>query len=141
MPEALVKSQCKDRLASLIGEYNRTLRSVSRKKVSEETIRTWLNEFLAVFGWDVRNVKHVWQETVLDKRDRRRLEAINSTHKRPDYTLLGTSGVKTFLDAKSLSVDVFANKAVAFQIRSYGWSAQVPCAFVSNFAQLAIYDI
>ena len=140
MPDALAKSQCKERLASLIGEYNRTLRAVSLNKVSEETVRTWLNEFLSIFGWDVRNVRHVWQEAVLDKRDRRRLEAINSTHKRPDYTLLGGSGVKTFLDAKSLAVDVFTNRASAFQIRSYGWSAQVPCAFVSNFAQLAIYD-
>ena len=138
--DALAKRQCKGRLATLIEDYNKKLRSVSRDKVSEETVRTWLNEFLATFGWDVRNVRQVWQEAVLDKRDRRRLESINSVHKRPDYTLLGASGVKTFLDAKSLSVDVFSNKAAAFQIRSYGWSAQVPCAFVSNFAQLAIFD-
>ena len=134
------KSRCRARLASLVKEYDKTLRSVAKSKVSEETVRTWLNEFLAVFGWDVRNVRQVWQETVLDKKDRRRLESINSTHKRPDYTLLGASGVKTFLDAKSPVVDIFSNKAAAFQIRSYGWSAQVPCAFVSNFAQLAIFD-
>lgn len=134
------KSRCKAKLSKLIEEYNRALRKVSKNKVSEETVRSWLNEFLAVFGWDVRNVKQVWQEAVLDERNRRRLESINSTHKRPDYTLLGGSEIKTFLDAKSLSVDVFADKAVAFQIRSYGWSAQVPCAFVSNFAQLAIFD-
>ena len=111
------KSRCRARLASLVREYGKTLRSVAKSKVSEETVRTWLNAFLAVFGWDVRNVRQVWQETVLDKSDRRRLEAINSTHKRPDYTLLGGSGIKTFLDAKSLTVDVFANKAAAFQIR------------------------
>ena len=134
------KKQCRDKLALLIGKYNRTLRTVSKNKVSEETVRAWLNEFLSIFGWDVQNVRQVWQEAVLDERNRQRLESINSTHKRPDYTLLGGSRVKTFLDAKSLSVDVFINKAAAFQIRSYGWSAQVPCAFVSNFAQLAIFD-
>ena len=46
------------------------------------------------------------------------------------------SNIKTFLDAKSLVVDIFSSKATAFQIRSYGWSAHVPCAFVSNFAQI-----
>ena len=134
------KARCKNRLSCLIDEYNRTLRSVAKSRVSEETVRSWLNDLLGVFGWDVRNVCQVWQESVLDERDRRRLADINSTHKRPDYTLLNGSEIKTFLDAKSLSVDVFSNKAAAFQIRSYGWSAQVPCAFVSNFAQMAIFD-
>ncbi len=135
-----VKARCRAGLARLIDEYNGKLRSVAKGRISEETVRTWLNDLLGVFGWDVRNVSHVWQETVLDERERRRLASINSTHKRPDYTLLKGLEIKTFLDAKSLSIDVFSNKAAAFQIRSYGWSAQVPCAFVSNFAQMAIFD-
>ena len=48
--------------------------------------------------------------------------------------------IKTFLDAKSLDVNIFTSKETAFQIRSYGWSAQSPCAFVSNLEQLVIYD-
>ena len=135
-----IKVERKAKLAALIVEYKRVLRSVPKSKVSEETVRSWINDFLSVFGWDVRNVNQVWQETILDERERRRLASINSTHKRPDYTLLRGADIKTFLDAKSLSIDIFKNKAAAFQIRSYGWSAQVPCAFVSNFAQLAIFD-
>ncbi len=112
-----VKNICRERLSALIEDYKRVVDVSSREKVSEETVRTWLNEFLSVFGWDVRNVSQVWQEAVLDERNRRRLESINSTHKRPDYTLLSGSDIKTFLDAKSLSVDVFASKAAAFHIR------------------------
>ena len=134
------REQCKSELEALVGRFRRTLRGVSKSRVSEETVRAWINDFLEVFGWDVRNVNQVWQEAVLDERNRRRLECINSPHKRPDYTLLNGSDIKTFLDAKSFSVDVFKSKAAAFQIRSYGWSAQVPCAFVSNFLQTAIFD-
>ena len=134
------KEQCRSELETLVRNYDRVLRHRSKDRVSEETVRSWINDFLGVFGWDVRNVSQVWQEAVLDERSRRRLADIDSTHKRPDYTLLNGTQIKTFLDAKSLSVDVFSDRATAFQIRSYGWSAQVPCAFVSNFAQTAIYD-
>lgn len=134
------RERCKAALRELIRRYRETQGRASSRRVSEETVRAWINDFLGVFGWDVRDVSQVWQEAVLDERDRRRLADINSTHKRPDYTLLAGSKIQTFLDAKSLSIDVFANRAAAFQARSYGWSAQVPCAFVSNFLQTAIYD-
>ena len=140
MLNAKNRERCKADLRSLIKKYHETLDGVSKKHASEETVRTWINDFLCVFGWDVRNVSQVWQEAVLDKSNRRRLADINSTHKRPDYTLLGGSKIQTFLDAKSFSVDVFKNRAAAFQARSYGWSAQIPCVFVSNFLQTAIYD-
>ena len=132
------KEQCRSELEALVRNYDRVLRHRSKDRVSEETVRSWINDFLGVFGWDVRNVSQVWQEAVLDERSRRRLADIDSTHKRPDYTLLNGTQIKTFLDAKSLSVDVFSDRSAAFQIRSYGWSAQVPCAVVSNFAQTAI---
>lgn len=134
------KERCKAALRALIARYRETQGRASSRRVSEETARAWINDFLGVFGWDVRDVSQVWQEAVLDERDRRRLADINSTHKRPDYTLLAGSKIQTFLDAKSFSVDVFTNRAAAFQARSYGWSAQVPCTFVSNFRQTAIYD-
>ena len=134
------KSLCLQRLAALLLSYDEKISGNIGAKVSEETIRSWLNEFLAVFGWDVRDMCQVWQESNLPAKDRRRLASINSHHKRPDYTLLDCSKIVTFVDAKAPCVDVFSDKSAAFQIRSYGWSGQVPCAFVSNFEQLAIFD-
>lgn len=134
------KSQIKEKLGYLIDEYNNTLRKQNKAKISEETVRTWLNEFLLIFGWDVKDTGQVWQEQVLKGEERRRLYEIQSSHSKPDYTLVNGSTIKTFLDAKSLDVNIFTNDEVAFQIRSYGWSAQVPCAFVSNFEQFVIYD-
>lgn len=135
-----LKNTLKSKLSSLIDRYNYTLRTKSHKDISEETIRTWLNEFLAIFGWDVKNTSQVLQERVLNGQQFVKLNQINSKHKKPDYTLMNGANIKTFLDAKSLEVNIFTSKETAFQIRSYGWSAQSPCAFVSNFEQFVIYD-
>lgn len=134
------KKFCRRRLENLLASYDEKMSGLDKSKVSEETVRSWLNEFLKVFGWDVKDVRHVLQERTLTSKEKTRLGRINSKHKRPDYTLLDGPRIATFLDAKALSVDVFADRAAAFQIRSYGWSAQVPCAFISNFEQLAIFD-
>jgi len=135
-----IKNTAKEKLALLIQRYNNTTRLANHGDVSEETIRTWLNEFLLILGWDVQNTTQVLQEHVLRGVQYQRLREIKSPHRRPDYTLLNGTNIKTFLDAKSLDVDIFTDAEVAYQIRSYGWSAQSPCAFVSNFEQLVIYD-
>ena len=135
-----IRNFAKESLANLIQRYNATTRLANHSDVSEETIRTWLNEFLLIFGWDVQNTTQVLQEHVLRGIQYQRLREIHSPHRRPDYTLLNGTNIKTFLDAKSLDVDVFTDNEAAYQIRSYGWSAQSPCAFVSNFEQLVIYD-
>ena len=134
------KALIKRKLSNLIEKYNVTLRGKSHKDVSEETIRTWINEFLLIFGWDVQDTAQVLQERVLNNQQVKKLREISSTHKKPDYTLMNGTNIKSFLDAKSLDVNIFTSKGTAFQIRSYGWSAQCPCAFVSNFEQLVIYD-
>lgn len=127
-------------LEDLIHRYNNTLRQENPVNVSEETVRTWLNEFLGIFGWNVQDTTQVLQEQYLRGVHYQRLREIHSTHRKPDYTLMCGTNMKTFLDAKSLEVNIFTNSDTAFQIRSYGWSAQCPCAFVSNFEQFVIYD-
>lgn len=132
--------EAKQALSALIGRYYETLRNQRQENISEETVRAWINEFLSIFGWDVQDTRQVMQEKILRGEARERLNAINSRHKKPDYTLVNNGIIKSFLDAKDLDVNIFANRETAFQIRSYGWSAQIPCAFVTNFEQFVIYD-
>lgn len=134
------KDDVKQLLADLIDRYNHTLRTKKHEDVSEETIRTWLNELLGLFGWDVQNTNQVLQERILRGSQQQRLQEIHSPHRRPDYILRNGTNIKSFLDAKSLDVDIFTDTEAAYQIRSYGWSAQTPCAFLSNFEQLVIFD-
>lgn len=134
------KDEVKKQLSELISRYNETLRVSDRNKITEETIRTWLNDFLSIFGWDVKNTNQVLQEKILSDESKKRLQAIKSPHNKPDYILVNGINIKSFLDAKSIDVDIFTDSDVAYQIRSYGWSAKCPCAFVSNFEQFVIYD-
>lgn len=134
------RNEIKQKLTELINRYNNSLRLQDHANISEETIRTWLNEFLSIFGWDVQNTNQVLQERVLRGTQRQRLQEINSPHSKPDYMLLNGGNIKSFLDAKSLDINIFTDENAAYQIRSYGWSAQAPCAFVSNFEQLGFYD-
>ena len=60
-----IRNFAKESLANLIQRYNATTRLANHSDVSEETIRTWLNEFLLIFGWDVQNTTQVLQEHVL----------------------------------------------------------------------------
>lgn len=133
------KNESKKKLSELIELYNNKI-GINGSDLSEEMVRSWINEFLSVFGWDVKDSDFVLQEKILDKTSGTRLKEINSKHKKPDYTLTLLKNKKAFLDAKKTSVDIFSDKEVAFQIRSYGWSAKVPCSFVTNFEQFVIYD-
>lgn len=107
---------------------------------SEETIRTWINELLFIFDWDVKDTSQILQEKMLSKEEKNKLKNIDSTNVRPDYTFKMGNQKLTFLDAKSVSVNIKTSTSSAFQIKSYGWSILAPCSFVTNFEEFAIYD-
>jgi hypothetical protein len=130
----------KNKLEELVNEYKRFKEEGKLDLTSEETIRTWLNNLLELFGWDVRDTSQILQEKVLSKIEKERLKEIDSTSTRPDYTFKIAKQKITFLDAKDLRVNLTNDKESAFQIKSYGWSILAPCAFISNFEQFVIYD-
>lgn len=130
----------KIQLGELITEYKRFKEAGKLDLTSEETIRTWLNPFLEIFGWDVRDTTQILQEKVLSKKEKEALKEIKSTSNRPDYTFKLAKEKLTFLDAKDITVSIKTDPHAAFQIKSYGWSILAPCAFISNFEELAIYD-
>jgi len=132
--------EAKQRLQYLLDEYQIFISSANRADISEETIRSWINKMLEIFGWNVLDTNQVLQEKALGAREKAKLKEIKSRHSRPDYSLVNGKIIKAFLDAKDLDIDLFTDSAAAFQVRSYAWSAGVPCSFASNFEQLVIYD-
>lgn len=133
-------SQRKERLQALVERYQSFKQDGRLDLSSEETIRTWINELLSIFDWDVMDTSQILQEKVLSQEERNRLEEINSTSTRPDYTFkIGTQKL-TFLDAKAATVNIETSTSSAFQIKSYGWSIMAPCSFLTNFEEFAIYD-
>ena len=133
-------SKRKEQLAKLVDRYQSFKRKGRLNLSSEETIRTWINELLSIFGWDVMDTSQILQEKVLSIDERKKAEKIGSTSTRPDYTFKLNNQKLTFLDAKAVSVNIETSIKSAFQIRSYGWSVLAPCAFLTNFEELAIYD-
>jgi len=132
--------EARQRLQLLINEYESFIKPANRDDISEETIRGWINKMLEVFGWNVLDTNQVLQEKILGESERIKLKEIASHHSRPDYSLVSGRIIKAFLDAKDLDVNIFSDRSAAFQVRSYAWSAGVPCSFASNFEQLVIYD-
>ncbi|MGL5625359.1 Eco57I restriction-modification methylase domain-containing protein, partial [Cetobacterium sp.] len=136
----------KEKLKQLIEKYNSIkLENSEMKKISsEEFYRVWINEFLKIFNWDVKNLNHVIQEKKIEKKSQEKLNKIGSTHIKPDYTLVNGKIKKAYLDAKDISVNLFKDSKLAresaYQIKCYGWSTNLPCSFITNFEQLVIYD-
>lgn len=130
----------REKIKRLIEQYQSFKQQGRLDLSSEETIRMWINEFLAIFDWDVKDTSQVLQEKVLSKDERERLSEIGSTSSRPDYTLKKGNEKLTFLDAKGTFVNLETDVASAFQIKSYGWSILAPCAFITNFEEFVIYD-
>lgn len=129
-----------DKLTLLVQRYQEAKDNGRLQNASEATMRTWIDEFLSLFGWDVQNTQQVLTEHTLNRTEQSRLQEIGSTNTRPDYTLVNGKVKLAFVDAKSLDINIENDKSVAFQIRSYGWSIGAPFSVVTNFEQLAIYD-
>lgn len=124
----------------MVNQFDKLVIKNGDDRISEETVRTYLNELLKIFGWDVKNPKEVVLGVTLDDHSLEKMIEIQSDHKIPDYWLVQDKIVKTFIDAKSLNVNVCTDKKAAFQVRSYGWSAGAPCAIASNFKDIVIFD-
>ena len=130
----------KEKLKELIQKYQQYKGESKSTELSEEETRSWINQFLGIFDWDVLNTKQIKQEKIIDENQKIKLAEIDSTHTKPDYSLVNGNRVKAYLDAKKIDVDIFKNKEAAFQVRSYGWSANLPCSFLTNFEQFVIFD-
>mgnify|MGYP002510207168 CR=1 FL=1 len=130
----------KDDLKALIEKYIEYKNANKAKEMSEESTRSWINELLKIFDWDILDTQQVQQEKIVDEEQKDKLSKIDSIHTKPDYSLVNGINVKAYLDAKKIDTDIFKNKKAAFQVRSYGWSAGLPCAFLCNFEQFAILD-
>lgn len=130
----------KDKLKELMNRFQEAKRQGKLKGSSEATVRTWVDELLHVFGWNVQNTHQVLTERSLGLHEKKKLKEIGSTNTRPDYTLVNGTVAIAFLDAKNLSVNIDTDKGAAFQIRSYGWSIGASFSILTNMEQIAIYD-
>lgn len=132
-------AQLKVLVASFADRYD----DLKRPEANETILRTdFLNPLLKTFGWDVENnaghsnyLRDVLQEESIDV-DKEE----GGTKKNPDYTLRVNGIRQLFVEAKKAAVDITKSSSSCFQIRRYGWNANLAISVLSNFENLAVYD-
>ncbi|MCP4357335.1 MAG: N-6 DNA methylase [Chloroflexi bacterium] len=106
---------------------------------SETDIREdFINPFFELLGWDVhneRNLSRQFREVVRETR-----VTVDEQTKRPDYEFRLGSERKFYVEAKKPNADIIKLSEPAFQIRRYGWSANLQVSILTNFEYLIIYD-
>lgn len=80
--------EAKEQLKKLIQMYSKYKSSKKTNELSEEETRSWINELLKIFGWDVLNTQQIQQEKIISEDQISKLTNINSRHIRPDYALV-----------------------------------------------------
>lgn len=99
--------------------------------------REFLEPFFEALGWDVTN-KSLYAESYKDVTH----EPTHDTDEGiPDYCFRIGGTPKFYLEAKKPAVKIKTVPEPARQIRRYGWSSKLPIGVLSNFRELAIYDM
>jgi type I restriction-modification system DNA methylase subunit len=137
------KQESFEQLKTLIDAFEKEYAIYKTPRYSEAQLRVdFLNPLLKTFGWDVDNeetksqfLRDVIQEESIDVE-----EEDSITKKNPDYTLRIQGIRKLFIEAKKVSIDINNNNRPAFQIRRYGWNANLDISVLTNFEELLIYD-
>jgi len=104
-----------------------------------QTRRDFIDPFWKALGWDVDNENgnaESYREVIHEDRLK-----VGGATKAPDYSFRLPGGKRLFfLEAKKPSVAVKSDIESAYQIRCYGWSANMLISIISDFEEFAIYD-
>jgi len=135
------KEESRAIVAYLVEKFRKNASDYLSPSYNETQARTdFVTPLLQAFGWDVYNNKglptgyrEVFEEATVEV-------GAEKASKKPDYELRLAKQRKLFVEAKKPSVRIDKEKAPAFQVRRYGYSASLPISVLTNFHQLAIYD-
>jgi predicted type IV restriction endonuclease len=98
----------------------------------------FIDPLLKILGWDVEN-KQGFAEAYKEVIHEYSLKTKDAT-KAPDYCFRIGGTRKYFLEAKKPSENIKEDKKHAYQLRRYGWSADVPLSILTSFQEWAVYD-
>jgi hypothetical protein len=123
----------------LVARYGRESGVLQSTAYGESNTRKeFVDPLFTALGWDVANVdQHT--EGYKDVVNEYSLK-VGGSHKAPDYAFR-IGGTRTFfVEAKRPGVDITTDPAPAYQLRRYGWTANLPVSVLVNFRHLAVYD-
>lgn len=120
-------------------QHHRSEYTSRRSLYSETDVREdFINPFFELLGWDVRNERNLSRQFREVVRETRAI--VNEQTKRPDYEFKLGPERKFYVEAKKPNADIINSSDPAFQVRRYGWSANLKISILTNFEYLVIYD-
>ncbi len=112
---------------------------VYRHSLNETEVRVqFIDPLFEALGWDIHN-KHHYAETYKDVIHEYSLRTTAHTEA-PDYCFQVGGTRKFYVEAKRPAINVGADPAPAYQLRSYAWTSKLPLSLLTNFAEFAVYD-
>lgn len=128
-----------DRLRDLMSTFRASADSYRSAQYKEMALRSdFLNPLLEELGWDPLNKRgslYSEREVVQEAN-----VTVEGRQKAPDYGIYQGGRPRFFLEAKRPSVNIETDKAPAYQLRRYCWTADLPYGIVTDFEEVAIYD-
>ena len=125
-------------IAELVEHFTRNA-DVYRNNLNEAEVRVqFIDPFFEALGWDVHN-KQRNAESYKDVLHEYSLRTGPHTEA-PDYCFQVGGTRKFFVEAKRPAVNISTDPAPAFQLRSYAWTSKLALSFLTNFAELSVYD-
>jgi len=134
------KEEARREIEKRVQVFKESISKYKEPSYKEHQLRAeFLDKLFKCLGWDIGNdagLPPSYREVVTEET----LE-IEGRAKSPDYSFRIRGGDRMFfVEAKKPHVGISENAKSAFQLRRYGWNADVSVSILSNFEWLAVYD-
>jgi adenine-specific DNA-methyltransferase len=134
------KDKAKKTIAGLVNNFKDHINEYKKASYNEATLRIdYLNKFLNALEWDVENKENLspsFREVITEDR-----VEVEGRTKAPDYSFRLKNGARQFfLESKKPSVNISSHAPSAFQVKRYGWNADIGISILSSFEYLSVYD-
>ncbi len=131
--------QGKDDVSKLCQYFATNRQSFLAQGVKEAHIRqSLIDPFFEALGWDVRNASRIapqYREVIPeDSLD------VEGQQRAPDYTFRVGTLPKFYVEAKKCGVNINTDIAPAYQLRRYGFSANLALSLLTDFEEFSVYD-
>ncbi len=127
------------RTEELIEAFRRGLKGFKSPAYNEAQLRVeFIDPFFEALGWDIYNKSHT-SEQYKDVIHEDSIKVAGGT-KAPDYCFRIGSEKIFFVEAKKPALNIRDNPHLPYQLRRYGWSANLKLSILTDFEELAVYD-
>lgn len=128
-----------EKILQLIQNFTEQRDTYMSSTYNETQVRVdFIDKFFKELGWDIHN-DNGFAETYRDVIHEDKV-LVGNVKKAPDYSFRVGGMRKFFVEAKKPSVSISVDPKPAFQLRRYGWSANLPISILTDFEEFAVYD-